>query len=261
MKKALVFFLLLCLLPMGWVSAETKPDSYAKAYNLFSDISAAMGNAYEETVGDHSDNLEYDDPNSLDLILFLPFLSIDMAFTSMLDEEAEDYVVQTVFSMFGMEDVAFTHPAPHQYLLAYTSIDEDQGKKEVEMLCQFSPASGAIRYSRRDNGVVMDFQELVPLGGDRYAMQNGSQRAIVTYANGRVTDFAFSSAGGQSLFGSGELVYDFDSDSIYPGPSGADETWVGEKADLQLRVRLDDSTLRVRGTDLFGAEKDVVIQR
>jgi len=247
---------------MGWVSAETMPDSYAKAYDLFSNIATAMGNAYEETVGDHSVDLEYDDPTNLSLILFMPFLSLDMAFTSMLDEEVDDYVVQTVFSMFGRDDVVLTRAAPHEYILAYTGTDWYEVSKDVELLCVFSPSTGSIRYSRRDNGVLMDFQELVPLGGDRYALQNGNQRAVVSYVNGVVDAFTFSYVPGEMLpnFRSA-MVYDLERDGIYPNAPGMDEAWVTERDDLRQNIRLDASALSIKGTDLFGAEKDVVIQR
>lgn len=261
MKKILILLLVLCLFPMGWASADAKPGSYAKAYELFSNLSTAMNNAFEEVVGTHNDDLEYDDPTNLSLILFMPFLSLDMAFTNMLDEQVEDHVVQMVFSMFGMEDVAFSKLAPHQYMITYTRTDEDDASKQVEMYCEFSPDTGAIRYSRHDDGVVADFQELVPLGGDRYAMQNGSQRAVLSYAGGTADTFAFSSAGGQSLFGGVELVYDFYSESIYPSAFGLDEAWVMANENLRLSIKLDASGLSVKGTDLFGAEKDVVIPR
>ena len=257
MKKGILLLLVLCLFTAGWAFAADKPDSYAEGYALFSGITDAIGNAYTQAAGNHSEGLEYDDPANIDAVLFMPFLSIDMAFTNMLDESVADHVVQTVFSVFGMEDVAFTRQAPHDYLITYTK----QEGERVEIHCEFSPENGAIRYSRRDDGVTMDFQELAPLGENRYALQNGSQRAVVTYADGKAEAFVYSSAGQQSLFGSGEMVYDLENDGIYPSASGVDEAWVTEREDLRQTVRLDATALSVKGCDLFGLEKDAVIPR
>ena len=263
MKKLLVLFLILCLVPAGWAFGADKPASYAQGYERFAGIVDALITAFGNLVDPHNEGLEYDDPTSLQLVFFMPFLSLDMAFTNMLEEDVDESAIHMAFSFFGRTDVAFTRQAAHDYLLTFTSEDMYTGDEmKVEYHCVFSPATGAIRFVQRNDGEVRDFQEMVPLGGDRYALQNGNQRAVVSYANGVVDAFVFSYVQGEYLPNFRlAMVYDFERDGIFPDAPGVDEAWVTARDDLRQTIRLDASSLTVQGVDMFDNEKDVVIPR
>jgi len=256
MKKMLALLLVFSLLPVFGAFAAGKPDSYASAYQRHNDITTAMLDTYNALTEAHNEGLEYDDPDSLTMVLFLPFISLDMAFTASLDENADAATALAVFVIFGVTDATFTRQAPHDYLITYTNQDE----LLVEMHCEFSPASGALRFSQFTDGILKQFQEFVPLDGNRYAFQNKHQRALVTYEDGHLIDFVYSGIA-QSLFGDGETAYDMERDGIYQDVSGLDEAWVMERDDIQLVIQLDGSALTVEGVDFLGIEREVVISR
>ncbi|MCL2867541.1 MAG: hypothetical protein FWF47_07275 [Clostridia bacterium] len=256
MKKILASLVILCLLPLFGVYADDIPNSYADAYQLHSDLTTAMLDAYESLTEAHDEGLEYDDPSSLAMILFLPFLSIDMAFTASLKEDAEASAALAAFAFFGITDAALTRQAPHDYIITYANPDE----LPVEMHCEFSPETGALRFTQYTDGALKQFQELVPLDGNRYALQSKHQRALVTYADGRLGGFIYSGIA-QSLFGEGDTSYDVVRDGIYPDASGLNEAWVTERDDVQLCITLDGFTLTVKGEDFLLNKKDVTISR
>ena len=256
MKKMMVLLMVLCLFPMFGANAAGIPDSYANAYQLHNDITTAMLDTFNALTEVHNEGLEYEDPASLEMVLFLPFISIDMAFTAALDEIAPESTMMAVFGFFGIDDATFTRQAPHDYLITYTNQDE----LPVEMHCEFFPASGALRFSQFTDGALKQFQEFVPLDGSRYALQNRHQRALVTYADGQVDDYIYSGIR-QSLYGDGDTAYDMERDGIFPGASGLGEAWVMERDDIQLVIKLDGSVLTVEGEDFLGNLKEVVISR
>ena len=256
MKKVFILLLVFCLLPLFGAHAADKPDSYAKAYQLHNGITTAILDAYQALTEVNNEDLEYDDPNNLSMILFLPFISLDMAFTAALDESVDEFTALAVFGFFGIADASFTRQAPHDYLITYTNQDE----LPVEMRCEFSPASGALRFSQFTGGVLKQFQELMPLEGNRYALQNKYQRAVVAYADGRLDGLIYSGIG-QSLFGDGDAGYNMERDGTFPNASGLGEAWVMERDDIQLIIKLDGSALTVKGEDFLGNQKEVVIPR
>ena len=124
MKKMFALLLVLCLLPLFGAHAAGKPDSYAKAYLLHSDITTAILDAYQALTEPNNEGLEYDDPDNLSMIFFLPFLSLDMAFTATFDESMDESTALAVFGFFGITDASFARKAPHNYLITYTNQDE-----------------------------------------------------------------------------------------------------------------------------------------
>lgn len=257
MKKSLIILLaLLYLAPIRYVFAADQPDSYAKAYQLFSNITEAMMDKYQLLIEGHDQDLEYDAPDYLEGIIFLPFISIDMAFTSMLDESVEESAALAAFAFFGIQDASFTRLAANDYQIAYTS---KNGASNI-IRCVFSPENGALRYSRYQNDAIEEYVEFVPLGEDQYAMQSGYQRAVVTYSQDQIEAFTFSSTD-QSLLNTGDIVYDLNRDGIYPSISGLGEAWVLYHGDLQLIIQLDESALFVKGNDVLGSPKEAVIAR
>ena len=156
MKKILASLIVLCLLPLFSVCAADKPSSYADAYQLHSDLTTAMMDAYESLTEAHNEGLEYDDPSSLAMILFLPFLSIDMAFTASLKEDTEASAALAAFAFFGITDAALIRQAPHDYIITYANPDE----QPVEMRCEFSPETGALRFTQYTDGALKLFKLL-----------------------------------------------------------------------------------------------------
>ena len=112
--------------------------------------------------------------------------------------------------------------------------------------CMFAPTSGALRLVEMDGDRVAELFEYVPLGGDTYAFQTISERAVVTYQGGQITGFTYS------LLKSETAVYSLDADGIYD-KTGLDAAWVtsaGEDLFEQL-VTYDGTILKIYAESFF----------
>lgn len=244
--------------------ASTQPDaggpasapgnSYAAAYELYYAITTAMNVAFDGVVDPHNAALQvenetyWSDPDYYSGI-FLPFLSIDIAYTATFEEDNWAGIsasLQQGLSWFDLTDVVVERTAANSYRLAYRGSYTDTETWEstegvyFESLCQYDPGTGALRFAMyAEPGGVRALQSLiqfVPLGGDRYALISRSERAVVEYKDGVVTAFDY---------GNGAALNDPDADNIFPAGSGTGAAWVGAQPDIQRRITLQDGTMTI----------------
>lgn len=234
-------------------------DSYAEAYTFYSGLVDKLGSTISNIVDNNNARLEeeqpdtyFDDPSYM-IIIYMPFLSIDMAFTSSVSETVDPASIVMAYSFMGIEDAEFTITSPGNYKISYTSEDWETGEAEsIEELMRYD--NGSIRYEQRINGELDEYYEFVALGQDRYALQSKTNRAIVTYKDGKITEVLHSWTKYEEDWETGELTewsvwYDPEADSIW-GKSGIDESWVLElesEGALERIYELKDGVLTISG--------------
>jgi len=138
-------------------------------------------------------------------------------------------------------DAQLIHDAPYNYRLTGTYF---RSENTFEIICRYDPETGALQAICNDNGALRDTFEFVPLGGDRYALLNlidgpnlvhaDYEKAIVTYRDGKILDFHYS-----SLFIASKYR------CIYPDGQKLDETWFAEDywKNITMEITYDGTKL------------------
>lgn len=219
------------------ISAPGK--DYGTSYEFYADLADKLSSTITDIIENNNRRLEeedpdnyYDDPNYMLLVVYIPFLSIDMAFTAAVTDDIDPAGLALAYSFFGIDDTELTIQSPGRYRITYTLTDRDDDTKtnSVEELLRYE--NGSIRYEQRFNGELDEFYEFISLGGDRYALQGKKDRAIIKYKNGEIIEVIHSENMYEKDISTGELkewsvVYDPEADSIW-GKSNLDEDWVLE---------------------------------
>lgn len=234
---------------------------YATCYAFYSEMTNKLSQTILEIVENNNTRLEeenpegyFNDPSYLMLFLYLPFLSIDMAFTAAVTDTVEPAAIAMTYAFLGIDDVSFTVLSPGNYKITFTTKDREDETitKHVEETMKYEKES--IRYVQRVDGEVDEFYEFISLGGDRYAIQSKNARAIVTYKDGQIIQVLHSDNMYEMDRNTGNLtewsvVYDPDSDSAW-GRKDLDEDWVLElesSGGLERIYELKNGTLTISG--------------
>ena len=227
--------------------------NYEQAYTFYSNLINKISNVVSNAVKHNNERIEeakpddyYNDPAYLS-VLYMPFLSIDMALTSSLSDTVSSATIEMLYSFFGYKDIVFEIKAPGEYVI--TGQDEDDG---VELKDLASYSNGGIRYSHLVDGKVTEFYEFIPLGNDRYALQSLTDRAIVTYKDGEITKMIHSETRHETDWDTEQpttwsVYYDPDTESIW-GKTQLDDSWVLEKQDgIHSVYEISEGNLTVSG--------------
>lgn len=199
----------------GAGNAAGRPADYAGAYSQLSDIVDAMTKTLDDMAEQYSET-EGDD--SVEMVMLLPLLSIDLALTATFNEDpGTQAAIETVFGVMGSKGAKYTRNGAHNYTVTFTN----SAGIACEINAKFDPATGSLQMIYNEGGALKDFYEFVGLGGDKYAFLTSTERAVAAYAGGEIKSFSYSLLRGEEKY---EL-----SGSIYPGGSGASESWVIEK--------------------------------
>lgn len=234
---------------------------YATSYEFYADLTNKLATTITDIVEENNKRLEEEkpdsyisDPSYILIFLYIPFLSIDMAFTAAVTDDIDPAGLALAYSFFGIDDAKLTIQSPGRYKITYTLPDRDDDTKtnSIEELLRYE--NGSIRYEQRINGELDEFYEFISLGGDRYALQGKRDRAIIKYKNGEIIEVIHSETMYEKDSKTGELkewsvLYDPDSDSIW-GKSNLDEDWVRElesSGGLKRIYELKDGKLTISG--------------
>jgi hypothetical protein len=238
---------------------DKKAASYAEAYNQQFAILDVMGKTLDKINDKHNENLEYGDEEYTGLIFFgILFVSLDLAFTASLSEASDALTTLKAAYSFWQIDAEINKPRANEYNISYTNQD---GERVVEE-CKFDPSTGSLSFVTKKDGKISNFYEFVNLGGDKYAFQNNSSRAIVTYKSGVVSDFIYSSYDVYNWGGEGgDEPYDHAKESIYPNGIGVNANWVfADGVDSYKNAyKYDGSSLRIDTNPNYGSGTHITI--
>lgn len=219
-------------------------EDYAGACKQIDVIKKALNTLVNRAVLTHDKSAAEDKNFSTAFISFNMLTSGNLSFTSYLSENEKDRdTLAIIWTGLGVSDMKVERTDTHTYELT--------GKRagmEAPFLirCAFSPSSGALRLVETNDDRVDDLLEFVPLGGEKFAFQTKSERAVVTYKDGKITAFSYS------LLQSETGEYSPDADSIFDR-SGLDEAWVmasGEERFSQ-RVTYDGAVIKIYAESFF----------
>ena len=219
-------------------------SDYTGACKQADTVRNVLNTLVNRTVLTHDKSAAEDKNFSAAFISFNMLSSGNLGFTATLseDEASRDAMAQ-MWTSFGVTDMKIERTAPHTYELTGT-----RAGMETPFLirCMFAPTSGALRLVEMDGDRAVELFEYVPLGGDTYAFQTISERAVVKYQGDRITDFTYS------LLKSENALYSPDVDGIYD-KTGLDAAWVtaaGEDLFEQL-VTYDGTILKIYAESFF----------
>ncbi len=240
-------------------SKDIKVNSYSTAYSFYTEMTDKLGTFVSGIIDDNNARLEEENPDgyfsdpAYMILIYTPFLSMDMAFTSGVSADADPSSITMTYKFLGLEDAEYTKISDSEYKITYTTEDWETNEPEsVEEFMKYK--DGSMRYEQRINGELDEFYEFVSLGNDRYALQSRTHRALVTYKDGVFSEIIHSWTLYETDWETDEIEpwsawYESDEDSIW-GEKSLDESWVRElEGDRALAKILEykGETLTVSG--------------
>lgn len=248
-----------------------KDGTWGSAVSFYDGIANALDNLINGIVEANNEKLETDNPDgywqdpAYMSLIYMPFLSTSLAMTTSVTDTAAPSTVAMVYEVWGEQDVTFTVNAPGDYTVTYKSPDwsDETIVDDVRIEMLFDKDSNSLRYVEYTNGTQSLFYEYVGLGNDVYAMQSRSDRALLTYKDGVITDVHHSMTIWEEDWETGELSdmsvrYDAEADSIW-GRNDIGDDWVTERSG-NLRYVFDyngTSLVVTRMDDDYDWESDV----
>lgn len=200
----------------------TSTSDYKGAFELMENISKSMNTVLDQALAKNNNEHPEGDPQNTQNVIALMFGSISIALTSQFcEDEAMLEAIKMVADMMGLSDAKATRNAAHDYTL--TAI-KTRNQQPYELNGVYDPMSGGLRMVERSDGKVTEFFEFIPLGGDQYAFQTDTERAVVNYKDGRALSFTYTKSDSKD-------AYDNESDSIYPSGAGASVEWIAPKGE------------------------------
>lgn len=236
---------------------------YSDACDFYSGLLTEMANIGGTYISRNNAEIEEHDPENyltypqyLDLS-YMPFVSVDMALTSGINDSTDAETVREIFEGYGFENVEFTVTAPGQYRITFEDEAENGDKQYHEVLMRYE--SGSIRFETRINGAVTEFIEFIAMGGGYFALQNMTDRAIVLYRDGKLISLYHSTLRYEMVWDenrptSWSVTYDSNADSIW-GRNDLNRSWVDEKNasdGIHLLFEFADDTFVVSGYRKIG---------
>ncbi len=241
-------------------SADGPGNSYASAYSFYTEMTQELSTLVMDIVDNHNAKLEEEnpdgyfyDPSYYLMLAYMPFSSLNMAFTATVDETTDSSAIEMAYSFLGFKDVKFIRTGKGEYTITSSYENSDGTVTSYEEYMKFS--DGSLSYNHFTNGEQTEYLEFVNLGNNRYAVQNESARALITYKNGEITSLVHSSNKYETDWETGALtdwsvVNEYPTESIW-GRDDLDEDWVLEKGeDAYIKIySLTSDTLTITGLD------------
>lgn len=208
-----------------WSDTEDVPTStsdYKSAFELMENVSKSMNTVLDQALAKNNNEHPEGELQNTQNVFALMFGSVSIALTSQFcEDEAMLTSIEMVADMMGLSDAKATRNAAHDYKL--TAI-KTHNQQEYEINAVYYPTSGGLRMVEKTDGKVTEFFEFIPLGGDQYAFQTDTERAVVNYKDGRALSFTYTKSDSKD-------AYDNESDSIYPSGAGASVEWIAPKGE------------------------------
>ena len=219
-------------------SDELDGRSYYELYLFYNGLRSELCAEINEKLGENNALIEAREPenfasqpayvNDLPLILFE---SAELDQHVQFCESPEKASVEECYADYGYENVEFTELGPSSWQVVYS--DENESGSITEYTDVFVKNGASIRCEKLTDGVSSDFFEFVSLGCDRYALENATCRAVVTYSSGRIVDFVCSETRFENDWDtwqptSWSVSYDASADSIF-NRAELGRDWVLEK--------------------------------
>jgi len=226
-----------------------KAKNYAEAYTQLTIIQTKVNGLLSEINNKHNENLDYTDENYTGFSYFGILYSGEMLITSTLSEETYESL-KTWYNY--LSDFTVDRTKANEYNISYKN---DDGEITVYE-CKFDASTGSLSFVQKKNGEITGFYEFINLGNDKYALQNNSERAVVTYKDGTATNLSYS-----STYSGDYEPYNHANAGIYPNGNGANENWVFADGVESYRsaYRYDGNTLKIDTNPEYGDAKHIEI--
>lgn len=221
-------------------------------------VDVAIG-ANNERIMDSNPSGYESDPAYLPII-YAPFASGNLDFFATLGSTTEE--VKAAIEEIGFFNVEYDRNSNGEHSVRYC--DEDDSGEVITIEERAAYQNSSIRFERIENGRTVEFSEFVWLGGDMYALQNMSERAIIEYDGKMIKRFTHA----QNRFSheSEETGDPYawsvknapDTDSIW-GRTDMDEAWVLQKSavnGIYMVFELNYGTLNISGYKQIGSDED-----
>jgi len=238
------------------VTAPAGIGSYADAYLLYRSICTAVQEEVNRRLDIHNAALEEKNPDSFFMdpsyliLVYMPFYTNGPTVGSALAEPQLDIAQELMRAYWP--DAVLHQSGEHVFQADYTYTDlPENGGATHQCSCtwEFNPASGAFRVTGYTDGMVTEFTEFVPQGNDVYLLYTMDDKALVTYADGAVTELCHAHMINEPALG--EFVGDVRCNSLqnydfYPAVT-ADRRWITEEADAQYILTIRDGEMTYTG--------------
>lgn len=221
----------------GMEKVKTFYETYDEGYQLLSKFDQLVNSNLDR----HNDETENFD--EMLIMIFLPFWSMEIAYSSPLSEN-EDWATVEVqaaqtFSFFGGENVKAVKNAPYDYTVSYIQ----DGVRIVDHFKQ-NIETGAIQMLCYHDKELNEMFEYVPLGNGMYAWQTLSERMVMNWDGQQITECAYSSL-------NGEMKYT-ERDSIYRDAKRCNYKWVQQRDSFSTYISYRDDLLTISASGMFG---------
>ncbi len=235
-------------------SAQQSVKSGNDLYDFYSALTDKMSDTVSELVNKHNESVG-SDYTAMVNILYMPFSSIrflDLAFFNGSSAET----VKSSFKMLGNDDVEVTENSKNDYTIEYTATPVSSGKSyKSKTNIRIDPENLGVSIVFYRDGVLESFTDMQYIGSDRYALSTETDRAIVTYKDGNITEIFHAQNTYQPDYDKGgftedSFIYEYnDSSSVY-GKKTVDESWVKEAESHNALYRLyeyKDGVMKITG--------------
>lgn len=238
------------------VQAPEGIDSYADAYLLYRSVCTALQEEVNYRLDVHNTALEeanpegyFMDPAYL-ILVYMPFYTNGPTVGSAL--AAPDAAMAQEMMRAYWPDAVLQQLDEHMYQADYTYSDlPENGGATHQCTCtwEFDPAAGSFRVTGYTDGMVTEFTEFIPQGNDTYLLYTMDDKALVTLADGAVTELYHAHMINEPALG--EFVGDVRCNSLmsfdfFPAVV-ADKEWISQETNARYILTLRDGDMTYTG--------------
>lgn len=238
------------------ISAPAGIGSYADAYLLYRSICTAMQEEVGRRLDVHNAVLEKDNPEGFFMdpayliLVYMPFHTSGPTVGSALAEPQTDIAQQLMRAYWPDAVLQQSAETVYQADYTYTDLPENGGAMHsCRCIWEFDPAAGSFRVTGYTDGVMTEFTEFIPQGGDTYLLYTMDDKALVTYADGAVTELYHAHMIHEQPMG--EFPGDIRTNSLmsydfFPSVA-ADKRWITEEPNARYIITLRDGSMTYTG--------------
>ena len=238
------------------VAAPEGIGSYADAYLLYRSICTAMQNEVNLRLDAHNATLEnknpegfFMDPNYL-ILVYMPFYTNGPTVGSALAESRLDIAQEMMRSYWPDAILQQGGENIYQADYTYTDLPENGGATHAcRCIWEYDPAAGSFRVTGYTDEIMTEFTEFIPQGNDTYLLYTMDDKALITYADGAVTELYHAHMINEPPLG--EFVGDVRVNSLldydfFPSVV-ADKRWITEETNARYIITLRDGEMTYTG--------------
>ena len=168
--------------------------TYADAYMNYLTVYGALLDEVTRRLETHNAILESRYPDSYYMnsnYLMLVYAPFNTAYPGLGSGMAEDNVAAAQEVLRGsFPDALLNRTAPGCWEASYTYVDKTSGEavdRKGRCVWECDGQRGSFRVRAWVDDALVEFTEFIPQGGDRYLIYTRTDRALVEYANGKLT--------------------------------------------------------------------------